>query len=483
MRQEQNKAKRTARWWVLFSLIAVAVQSHNLPVAQVSAKESAPINVLLISIDTLRGDHVGCLGYDRSTSPNIDKLASEGCLFSDCVSTSNWTIPAHMSMFTSLYPVIHGVTGYEKKLDERRITLAEILKDNGYVTGGFVSGAGRELQAEHGFDQGFDCYDDFTVYFDQRFNLFEENETFQGPNDDVTCPIVHRIATRWLKKNYKKKFFLFVHLWDVHNDYIPPPPYDTMFDPDYKGKMTGKVRDIRKIRPGIDPKDLNHIMSLYDGEIKYVDEWIGKLMGELEMLGVADNTLIVLTADHGEEFNEHGGNHHGRTLYDESTYVPLIFRLPGKVPEEKVIKTQVSLVDILPTVLDVLGIETDAKEWQGMSILPLIQGEDSNHRKEVFIESQARNKNLKAVRTKEFKFVYDFQTQEKELYNLVQDPAEKNNLIKTQTQKAGELEQRLMSWLQSAGKLEKSLPKSGESNVVVIDEDRKKRLEALGYLH
>ncbi|MBI4228743.1 MAG: sulfatase-like hydrolase/transferase, partial [Deltaproteobacteria bacterium] len=225
------------------------------------------INVILISIDTLRADHLSCYGYGRTTSPNIDRLANEGIAFSNAFSVASWTLPAHISMLTSMYSEAHGVITDENSLDENRVTLAEILKDRGYATAAFVSGV--YLHSRYGFDQGFDVYDESIIDNAER-----------GGEDlvqEVTSPSLNDSIQSWLKINNQKKFFLFLHYFDVHFDYIPPPPYDTMFGLDYKGKIDGRnFYNNPEINSEMDPRDLKHVIALYDGEIAFTDKYIGE---------------------------------------------------------------------------------------------------------------------------------------------------------------------------------------------------------------
>ncbi|MGH7792955.1 MAG: sulfatase-like hydrolase/transferase, partial [Thermodesulfobacteriota bacterium] len=283
--------------------------ASEIPTARTNTNNSAherligpknkDINVVFISIDTLRADHLGCYGYHRNTSPNIDRLAREGVIFSNAFSVSSWTLPAHISMFTSMYSTSHGVITGEDYLDDSRITLAEVLKREGYATAAFISGAYLR-DPRYGFEQGFDLYDASII--NEAASLKDVIKASQV----ITSPSLNKAAKSWLEKNYQKKFFLFLHYIDVHSDYIPPPPYDTMFDPDYRGPVDGLNIFKLKLKAEMDPRDLFHIIALYDGEIAFTDHHIGDLMLSLKELGVYDNTMIILTSDHGEEFFEHG---------------------------------------------------------------------------------------------------------------------------------------------------------------------------------
>ncbi|MHC4740161.1 MAG: sulfatase [Planctomycetota bacterium] len=334
-------------------------------------KHSNRPNVLLIGIETLRADHVRHLGYFRNTTPALDNLAKEGVSFSNALATSSWTMPTVMSVFTSLYPSVHRTTDYLKKLPERINTLAEILKENGYVTTAFV--VSPVLGRQYGFSKGFDLYDDFTVEQCIAIDLFERNNKIgRSFGNAPTSETLSRIAAGWLRKNHEKPFFMFVFYYDPHYDYSPPPPFDSIFDPNYDGTVDGygiENEPRKSIRPP--QKDLDHIIALYDGEILYTDRHISTLLEKFAEYENLDNTLIVVFGDHGEEFYEHGSTTHGHSLYTEVTHIPLIFRWPSVIPENRCVDALVSQVDIMPTILDYLDIEYKGL-IQGDSLKPLI---------------------------------------------------------------------------------------------------------------
>ena len=329
----------------------------RLPVTR--APEGTP-NVILISIDSLRADHLGCYGYPRDTSPHIDRLAREGALFEYAIASTSWTLPSHMSMFTSLYDSLHGVEDSRKRLVIDHPLLAEVMKEAGYRTAGFYSGP--LLHPGYGFVHGFEEYVNCTSYpwaGEQEIKEFvaQRRKTRSLAKADITNPRIYEKVTGWMEEKMKEPFFLFIHYWDVHYDYIPPDPYDKMFDPGYEGELD--VRELEgneSIHADMARGDLEHLIALYDGEIRWTDEWIGRLMEMLRTKGLLDRTLIVLTADHGEEFFEHGAKGHGKSLYDETIRVPLIVRLPGVVEAGLRISQQVRTIDIYPTVLDIARV-------------------------------------------------------------------------------------------------------------------------------
>lgn len=304
-------------------------------------------NVLLISIDSLRADHLGCYGYERDTSPVLDGLAEEGVRFATVVSPTSWTLPAHATLFTGLPPEGHGL-----RLDARALTpeahcLAEVFDAAGYATAAFVGGP--FLRKMYGFDQGFHVYDESVV------------RSFRESQSGVTSPDLVGLTTDWLDtrsaSDDEAPFFVFLHLWDVHFDYTPPEPYDTLFDPDYDGDITATDFELGgHIHRDMDPADLAHVVALYDGEIRYTDEWVGRLLEHLENLGRLDDTIVAVTSDHGEEFFEHGMKGHRKNLHDESLLVPLLIRYPPLVPPGRVVQEQVRLMDVPGTLAALAGV-------------------------------------------------------------------------------------------------------------------------------
>lgn len=339
------------------------------------AKPHAP-NVLLISIDTLRADHLGCYGYGRATSPNLDRLAREGTLFEQQVSSSSWTLPAHASIFTGLSDTGHGCTDVDKALEPRFETVAERFHSNGYATAGFFSGP--FLHPAFGFGQGFDLYEDCTSYgaaldAAKPVDWAKDDATRKASHEDVANPRTFEAFQRWFGAWDEKPFFAFVHFWDVHYDFTPPPPFDTRFDPDYTGWVDGRNFFFdERVGPKMAKRDLDHLIALYDGEIAWTDTFLAKIRDELERAGVLDDTVIVITADHGTEFFEHGWKGHRTTLYDEVIHVPLVVRYPKSFPAGMRVAAQTRSVDLAPTLLDLCGLG-ELRDVSGTSLLPLLR--------------------------------------------------------------------------------------------------------------
>jgi arylsulfatase A-like enzyme/Flp pilus assembly protein TadD len=398
-------------------------------------------NVLFIIVDTLRADHLGCYGYSQIKTPNIDSLAKGGTLFKNVIAQAPLTFPSHCSLFTSTYPQFNNMRDNgNQRLGKANITLAEKLQDNGYTTAAFIGTF--VLDSKFGLDQGFQIYDDQMqkVTAKRVIKMMDEEER---KADKVT-----EAAINWLKANKDKKFFLWVHYYDPHTIYNPPSPYKEL----YKN-------------------------NLYDGEVAFCDEYIGVLLASLKELNLDSNTLIIFASDHGESLGEHDENGHAIFVYDTTTRVPLIFSYPGVIPEGKVIENQVSLIDIMPTILDLLGIKKN-KEIQGRELARLIKGNQKSWDLPAYSESFYAKlhfnwSQLQAYYVGDWKYI---KSSEPELYNVKDDPTELINLAKAKTDIVNQLNKQLQGFLKKTGAPEKKETKAE------IDKETKEKLMSLGYI-
>ena len=401
------------------------------------------MNIVLFTIDTLRADHLECYGYDRVKTPNINRLASEGILFEHSIAQTPLTLPSHSSIFTGTHPLYHGIRdngGFY--LDEKHITLAEALKTNGYSTGAFVGAF--VLDSRWGLDQGFDYYyDNFDLTKYKSISL----DSVQRRGDEVLVE-----AFKWLEKNYQDKFFAWIHLYDPHTPYNPPEPYKTQ----YKGSRSG----------------------LYDGEIAYVDLLMGDFRNFMEEKNLLDKTLIIFTGDHGESLGEHKESAHGFFIYDSDIRVPLIIRFPENKFQGSVITNQVRSIDIMPTILNILGGRSP-ESVQGESMLPLILGNQGGEALSAYSETYWPRyhygwSELKSLRKGQYKFI---DAPKPELYDILEDPGELNNLVNKNAALAHEMKRELEALIDrySAEGIEEAGPKT-------IDNDSLVKLQALGYI-
>jgi arylsulfatase A-like enzyme len=466
------------------------------------AKPKHP-NILVISVDTLRPDHMGCYGYRRDTSPRMDRLAAEGALFKNAISSTSWTLPAHAALFTGLPDSVHGCLDTDNKLADARLTLAERLKQHGYTTAGFFSGP--YLHPVFGLGQGFDNYVDCTSYPDLNNTTAERTGTVDGrliwdaSHRDITNPTVYKNVKAWIDAGHPAPFFLFIHLWDVHFDFIPPAPYDTLFDPDYRGSVTGDdFLNNPRINVNMPKRDLEHLVALYDGEIRWTDLAIERILNALDARGLLDDTIIALLADHGTEFFEHGLKAHRQTLYDEVIRIPLILWYPPKIQAGARIRQQAHITDVLPTVLDLAGFgPTD--DCLGKSLVPALSGEtiarDVPCVSELFCKGGRLTQagawapedtnfpithQLRAFRELGRKRIHDLNRDETLVFNLETDPAEQHPITDPADPTViatGKDVLRARAWLADGMK---AFPAPAES--ADVNDRIRKQLERLGYL-
>jgi len=326
------------------------------PVAPVTRAEHRP-NVLLYIVDTLRADHLSGYGYPQPTSPSIDAFAHDAIQFTQAVAQASWTRPATASILTGVYPYAHGAITMWDALRPDIASLPEVLHAHGYGTTAFVTNV--NVSSPFGFQRGFDHY-----------TYFPEDEA--RPSMHVLSDAVNTAVFSWLDGQPRQPFFLYVHATDPHAPYTPPPELAARFrDAGLRSPLIGMPQPLRRLVEDptlVTDDNVRYLISLYDGEIAFVDQSFGQLIAELKRRGLYDNTLIVFTADHGEEFQEHGGFEHARTLYQDQLWVPLLIRLPIAGADGKRVSRRVRQVDILPTVLDALHIPIPAGV-QGRSLL------------------------------------------------------------------------------------------------------------------
>jgi arylsulfatase A-like enzyme len=438
---------------------------------EVARRPTPPPNVLLISIDTLRADHLGCYGYPRSTSPRVDALAASGTRFARAWSTTSWTLPAHVSMLSGRSLLGHGVLG-ESLIPASVPMLAEVLRGAGYQTAAFVSAP--YLSSQFGFARGFDLYDDFSVPFKP------DRESRERAQATISAPLLHPSLERWLRATARSPFFLFVHYFDVHHAYRPPPPFDTMFDPDYQGSLTGSENFYGdRIRADMPARDLAHLIALYDGEIRFTDGYVGRALDLLEELGLADDTIVILTADHGEEFFEHGNKGHHRTLYEEVLHVPLVIAWPGHLQAGRVVTEPASIVDIVPTILELVG-QPAQPGVEGASLVPQLRGEPGHPERQLVAEHYLKTVlNMQvAVRRGDRKLIQSLNFPHREFYNLGRDAGERHSLASGWAPTP--LTEDLGRWLAVTWPAHREL--QAERRQVALDAGRVDALRALGYV-
>ncbi|MFN2377696.1 MAG: sulfatase [Candidatus Binatia bacterium] len=436
-------------------------------------------NVVLISLDSLRADHVGAYGYKRDTSPNFDRFAREGVLYRNAIATSSWTLPTHLTMFTGRSQISHGVNVDTKVLSSAIPTLGEIFHEAGYATAGFVSGP--YVGGHYGYARGMDEYEDLSA----RWGKGAEARAA------ILSPEINEKGLAWLAgQDGEQPFFLFLHYFDIHYDFVPPPPYDTMFDPDYTGTMDGRMFIERDdVHPRMDPRDLDHIRALYDGEIRFTDEHVGRILDHLKSHGLLESTVVMIVSDHGDEFFEHGNKGHHRTVYDEVLHIPFALRLPGGEHAGKTVDDQVTLLDVFPTLLDAAGFSVPG-DAEGDSLVAWLRGEKPT-REAIYSDFyDKRGFNLQvARRTPAAKTIQHFNriTHPKrgplEYYDLASDADESDNRADQHPGEVAAFVDAMTGWLDRQWQMHRLAEHAaGGQESIEIDEETMKRLESLGYV-
>ncbi len=417
-------------------------------------------DVILIVLDTLRADRLGCYGYERPTSPNLDRLAARSVRFATAVSQAPWTRPAHQAMFSGLYP--------SSRDRPEAPVLADVLRARGFRTEALTGGGQMDFRL--GFADGFDGY---RVY-DWVADLDE--------------------LGRWLASSDGRRRFLFLHTYEIHDPYTHPElatgELPEGVEPYWDKKLNAALRD------GLTDERKRLASELYDGGIAYTDRRLGELFELFEARGVFERSIVVVTSDHGEQFWEHGSWRHGMNLYDHQLLVPLIVHLPPELKKKlggerrltgRVIEDQVRLVDLVPTLLDLLGVTVEHR-LDGRSLRPLLEG-GRLPEVDAFAESlNVKFRDAKALRSQRYKYVFSFPKepgvargieQQHELYDLTRDPGEQNDLAAERPEAVAELDARLRTLLELlADPAEFDL----ERDVEGLDPDLRERLEALGYV-
>lgn len=437
---------------ILIALIVVSTISwiSNTAVSQAKARDEILPHIIFVVVDSLRADHVSSYGYMRETTPKLDaKVADEGVLFTDVTAASSWTNPSNGAMLTSHTPSSIDTiwSDIDRSIPEDEILLAEYLHDAGYKTAGFVSN--YWLRSRFGYDQGFDVYEGTSGEHTQR--AFAIND----------------LATDWIDSNKNdlqssgQPLFLFLYYLDPHTWYDPPPPYDALYDNTYTGTLTTAVfgNGEEVVAGNIVPteRDVEHLLALYDGEITHWDFYLGQMLDYLQTNGLLENSIVVVTSDHGEMFGEHGKWVHGNSLYEEVIRIPLLFRYPDVLTAGQVLTAPVHMMDIMPTLLDMVGSPVP-DDMQGQSLLPLMQGGQAPLSRPIFSEMAgerdpnsipywiAPHTNLYSIKQDGWKLIHAEQAQEAgELYevqsssvyeidNLAGQELEKANLLFDQIQ-------------------------------------------------
>jgi arylsulfatase A-like enzyme len=393
------------------------------------AERRSPPLVLVISIDSLRADHVGAYGYPKPTTPRIDALARAGTRFERALSSSSWTLPAHVALLTGVADSVHGVVEESLSLGPGLPTLAERLKARGFATAAVVSGP--YLHPRFGLARGFDQYFNCMGFLDDAFEPLPVAGTniHLDSHGDITSPCVVRRSLEWLGRQRDRPAFLFVHFWDVHYDYKPPPGYAERFEAAYPGRLDPSRFEFNEsIHKGMPARDLEHLIALYDGEVAYTDEHVGRLLDGAAELGRRE-PLVALTSDHGDAFFEHGEKGHQKDLHAEVVRVPLVFAGPG-IPAGARRPGPAHITDVAPTLVELLGLRAPAARapGDGWSLAAALRDPAALKGRRLASELHVGPGRGAALETLDWKVVRRFDPERAVLYQLANDSAEQKPL-------------------------------------------------------
>ena len=420
-------------------------------------------NVLLIVLDAARARELGCYGYGRPTTPEIDRLAREGVLFERAFTPAVYTLAAMSSVWTSEYPDRHhGAVSFSSQLPKGRLTLAEVLTPRGIQTGGFVANAVAGTMG--GFDRGF-------AEFHELFQKYGSGAAAFG----------HALPG-WLRANKDRRFFAYLHFREPHFPYDPEPPFDTRFGPDgpipkADRREMGWITETNQGRRPLTAEERAHLVRLYDGNLAFADQEIGALRRALEAEGLLDRTVVIVMADHGEGLGEHGWIGHNVQLYEESIQIPLVVRFPaGKGPAGKRIPGLVDLLDLAPTIADVFGVLGQGgsdKQFQGRSLLPVVEGAPG---KPAVLSRTVWDRPRYALRDERFKYFYDTRSGEERLFDVQADPGESHDITAADPLRAAYFRQALHQWILGLGR------RAGAAEEGALTPEQRENLCALGYI-
>ncbi|UCH36106.1 MAG: sulfatase, partial [Armatimonadota bacterium] len=503
---------RVLMFWPAAFLVIVGWA--GVRIAYPSPHRGAP-NVLLVIVDALRADKLGCYGSSAGLTPELDRFARDAVVFDSAFASAPWTVASMGSIFVSQRPSEIGIwrrpaEGHKVRFDgglfTPQPTLAEVLRKAGYMTAAEL--VNPLLRRDQGAARGFIIFrnpDDFRGdalpalprlgRYEEWFlhtslgrrlaeALFDKHEYFGSRQlDRHEAERLVQDASRWLAARDRQPFFLWMHLMDTHVPYNPPekspetlaafpePP----FEPDgkfYKDLVWGRI--------ALGAGDKAYLQALYDDEVRYADRWLGRLMASLRELGLFDNTTIIVTADHGEEFWDHSGFEHGHSMYDEVLRVPLLIKFPRGAHAGDRVRAQVGLIDVLPTVLDVAGVAIP-DGVRGRSLVPLLGGDSAaGQGRELFAEMTLYGEELKALRTSEYKVIFHPESRAMEVYDLRADPRERHNLA-ADPQVAPALRERLLGLARQSGRRIAYWKQFGEK-APALDKRSLEQMRSIGYV-
>lgn len=461
----QDGKRVSGRLFLYGAILLVAISLLGFGCA---LQREKPWNVVLITIDTLRADRLGCYGGMFAETPNIDRLAGRGVLFANAFASMPLTLPSHTSILTGLYPKSHGVLSHAYTLEEDKTTLAEYLKVQGYRTGAFVSS--HVLDSRYGIGQGFDSFWRRYNYNSEEANRIRANSGFD---------ILTEAVGLYLATESEKPTFAWVHWFHPHKPYEPPKDQRIKYDYRANTNLQADKLTLEQLWKGyidLSDEDIQSLRGLYDGEVAYTDLQVGILLDQLEQSGMADRTIVILTADHGEMLYERDRYFgHDIMLYDPSITVPLIIAAPGIADGGRIVQSTVRSIDIVPTLLAMLGIASE-ETLDGRSLTTVFEGEELEDIP-VLVELFGPKPNWKteprhSVRYNGWKIIEEDGSDFRQLYWLADDPYELTNRAESDPEKYAEMK-KLLDDVRAG---------SADVNFPELSEEERKVLESLGYM-
>ncbi|MCW5893263.1 MAG: sulfatase [bacterium] len=470
---EPWRARVGARGLVAATLVALA----PLASARIELARTAPAptprrpNVIVVLLDALRADHLTAYGYTRDTAPFVDALAADGVLFERAFSPANTTRMSVPSFLGSVHAATHGIRGRGDQAPPALLLLPEVLRNAGYQTAAWMPNP--SLEQRYRFYYGFDAY-----YDGDRILPHAEDESRPAHERWETARAIQGSALAWVQvRDRDRPVFLYLHYRQIHGPYAPPPPYDTRYAPPEPARPfpRGIFRqpDYGYLRLPHHRNDVGYYVAQYDGAIRYTSDQLTAFFAALRAEGMLDDALVVLMADHGEAFLEHGTLNHSDTLFDELVHVPLLLlRTPSGTPRGRRVAELVGLVDVAPTVLDYVGLSAPPT-FQGRSLRPLIEGTAGPGADVVFLEGP----DAIAVRTSRWKVIVDRASDATQVYDLAADPGEQHALpADTWPPETHVLARRLRAHVAAHAQILAAGP------ATPLDAAQRRRLEALGYV-
>lgn len=472
-------------------------------------------------MDALRADHLSCYGYERETTPTIDRLASDGVVFERCFTPATWTRPVAASICTGSYPPTHGTETRHDTFNPDHPALAEVLSTNGYDTVGITSmgNVSSSVNFDRGFDEFYDLYKDPEIVSKRRTSSVTDEELKQEQISEVALPRAEDLNDAfadWIENRIEDKpFFAFIWSIEPHIPYDPPEDFRNFLDSDYDGPVDGERNCLKYVES---EADLHQLKALYDGEIAYNDACLGELLEELKRKGLFDETLVVVVGDHGDAFKEHGRLTHGHAPYDELMHVPFVVRTPSLDIRDRRIEALCSLIDLYPTILDYVDEGNVPENVQGISLSDALNGGPVDGHEYVFSKTTSYDmqNTFYGIRSDEWKYMkietpnasgrnilklarYVLQkglltdiirrpkyylnryrySESEFLYDVGADPHETRNLIHEHHGKSQELDRILTAWESTCSEL-KEKHSSNEPDEE-IDEATQEQLRQLGY--